>query len=89
MTIPEILMIWVMVPMLALSVVITFIRFIKGPSLPDRIVAIDVLSGIAVAMMAAFAVATGETVFLDIALIIAMISFLGTIGFAYYIDRRQ
>ena len=89
MTIPEFLMIWVMVPILALSVVITFIRFVKGPSLPDRIVAIDILSGIAVAMMAAYSVATGETVFLDIALIIAMISFLGTIGFAYYIDRRQ
>lgn len=89
MTIPEFLMMWVMVPLLALSIVITFIRFVKGPSLPDRIVSIDILSGIAVAMMAAYSVATGETVFLDIALIISLITFLGTIGFAYYIDRRQ
>ncbi|MFK7804444.1 MAG: monovalent cation/H+ antiporter complex subunit F [Anaerolineae bacterium] len=83
------LMTWVMVPFLALSIVVTFVRFVKGPSLPDRIVAIDILSGIAVAMMAAYAVATGETVFLDVALVVSLITFLGTIGFAYYIDRRQ
>lgn len=83
------LMTWIMVPLLALSIVVTFIRFVIGPSLPDRIVAVDILSGIAVGMMVTYAVATGETVFLDVALVVALITFLGTIGFAYYIDRRQ
>lgn len=92
MTIHEIarfLITWVMLPLLSLSILVTFIRFVKGPSLPDRIVAVDILSGIGVAMMAAYSIATGSTVFLDIALVVALISFLGTIGFAYYIDRRQ
>ena len=80
---------WVIVPLSALAIVFAFYRLIIGPSLPDRVVAIDMMSGIAVAMMAAYSVATGETVFLDIALVVALITFLGTIGFAYYIDKRQ
>ncbi|MFT5194412.1 MAG: multicomponent Na+:H+ antiporter subunit F [Cellvibrionaceae bacterium] len=87
--IADTVMVWLIVPLLSLSIVVTFIRFVIGPSLPDRIVALDILSGIAVGMMAAYAVQTGETVFLDIALVVALITFLGTIGFAYYIDRRQ
>ena len=79
----------VIVPLLALAIVFAFYRLIIGPSLPDRVVAIDMMSGIAVAMMAAYSVATSETVFLDIALVVALITFLGTIGFAYYIDKRQ
>ena len=85
----QFLMSWLILPLLALSIVVTFIRFVKGPSLPDRIVAVDILSGIAVGTMAVYSISTGEAVFLDVALVIALISFLGTIGFAYYIDRRQ
>lgn len=82
-------MTWVIVPLLAVAIIIAFIHLVRADNLPDRVVALDVLSGIAVAMMAAYSVATGQTVFLDIALVVAMITFLGTIGFAYYIDRRS
>ncbi|MEM9774225.1 MAG: monovalent cation/H+ antiporter complex subunit F [Chloroflexota bacterium] len=83
------LMTWVIVPLLAIAIILAFVRLIIADNLPDRVVALDVLSGIAVAMMAAYSVASNETVFLDIALVVAMITFLGTIGFAYYIDRRS
>lgn len=82
-------MLWVIVPALTLTVVFCFIRLVIGPSLPDRIVAVDKLSAVAVAMMAAYAVATDNSVFLDVALVVALITFLGTIGFSYYIDRRK
>ncbi len=85
----ELMMIWVIVPALTLTVVMCFLRLLRGPSLPDRIVAVDMLSAVAVGMMAAYAVATDEVIFLDVALVVALITFLGTIGFAYYIDRRQ
>ena len=42
----QFLMIWVVMPILVLAVVLTLIRLIKGPSLPDRIVALDMLSAI-------------------------------------------
>lgn len=81
-------MVWVIVPALSITVVFCFIRLVRGPSLPDRIVAVDKLSGVAVGMMAAYAVATDNSVFLDVALVVALITFLGTIAFAYYLDRR-
>lgn len=80
---------FVIVPLLALAIVFTFYRLTQGPYLSDRVVAVDKLSGVAVAMMAAYAVATDQVVFLDIALVVALITFLGTIGFAYYIDKRR
>lgn len=84
----DILVVWVLIPILSISILLTFIRILRGPSLPDRVVAVDVLGAVAVTVMAAYAVATEETVFLDVALVVSLVSFLGTIGFAYYIDRR-
>ncbi len=65
----------------------TFARFLKGPSLPDRVVALDLITTIGVAIIAIYAVLTREAVMIDVALIIGIISFLGTIAFAYYIQR--
>ncbi len=67
--------------------VATFARFLKGPSLPDRVVSLDLLTTIGVAIIAVYAIRTREPVMIDVALIIGIISFLGTIAFAYYIQR--
>jgi len=83
------LMTWVVVPLLSVAIIFAFIRLVIADNLPDRVVALDILAGIGVEMMAAYSVASNDTVFLDIALVVAMITFLGTIGFAYYIDRRS
>ena len=74
--------------MLALSVVLAFIRLLRGPSLPDRVVAFDLMTSVAVGIMALYSIATGETVFLDVAIVLALISFLGTVAFARYLEQR-
>ena len=74
--------------MLALSVVLAFIRLLRGPSLPDRVVAFDLMTSVAVAIMALYSIATEETVFLDVAIVLALISFLGTVAFARYLEQR-
>lgn len=79
---------WVILPILLLSVVITFVRLVKGPELPDRVVSLDLMSSIGITIIAAFAIATGERALIDVAIILALISFLGTVAFAYYIERR-
>lgn len=84
----EITMVWLIVPALTISIVFCFVRLVRGPSLPDRVVAVDMLSAVSVGIMCAYAVATDQVIFLDVALVVALISFLGTIGFAYYIDRK-
>ena len=74
--------------MLTLSVVLAFIRLLRGPSLPDRVVAFDLMTSVAVGIMALYSIATKETVFLDVAIVLALISFLGTVAFARYLEQR-
>lgn len=63
-------------------------RMVRGPGYADRFVALDMLTGIAVALAAATAVATGRGAFLDIGLGIALINFVGTCAFAAFLERK-
>ena len=74
---------------LTLVAVMAFMRLTIGPSLPDRVVASDLLSTTVIAVIAVYAMATNQPALLDAALVVALLSFLGTVAFAYYIDRRQ
>jgi multicomponent Na+:H+ antiporter subunit F len=74
--------------MLSLALVLSFVRLVRGPSLPDRVVALDLLAAIIVGFIAVYATATGQRVFLDAAIVVALIIFLGTVAFAQYIERR-
>lgn len=78
----------VVLPLLVLCVVAAFIRLVRGPSLPDRVVAFDLLASLGICILAAYSVATGQDVFLDLSIILALVSFLGTIGFAFYLRQR-
>jgi multicomponent Na+:H+ antiporter subunit F len=74
--------------MLSLALILTFIRLVRGPSLPDRVVALDLFAAVIVGFIAIYAVDTGERVFLDAAIVVALIIFLGTVAFAQYVERR-
>ena len=76
-------------PMLVISVLISLFRLILGPDIADRVVALDVLTSMSIAFMAVFAVYSKATMALDVSLILALISFLGTVSFAYYLERRN
>lgn len=73
---------------ISLALVMTFIRLVRGPSLPDRVVAIDLAVALAMGIIACYSILFDQPAFLDVAIIIALISFLGTIAFAYYIEKR-
>lgn len=73
---------------LALAFGIAFIRLVLGPSLADRVIALEIMSTIAIGFAATYAATTRQTSFLDVAVIVALISFLGTVSFAYYLQRR-
>lgn len=79
---------YVILPVLALAVVIVFVRLVRGPSLPDRVVAIDLMNTLGIGIIASYAIATEQVAILDVAIAMALISFLGTVAFAYYIERR-
>lgn len=74
--------------MLGVALVLTFIRLVRGPSLPDRVVALDLIATLTVGFIAVYTIATGQSVLARVAIVLALISFLGTIAFAYYIEKR-
>ena len=86
MTVPW-LMKTVALPCLALAVVLAFVRLAIGPTLPDRVIAIDLLATFGIAILAAKAVVANEPAFLDVGLVLALVSFLGTVAFAQYLER--
>lgn len=62
-------------------------RFMKGPSAADRVVAFDVLTTIAITCIGLIALAEGRGIYLDVALVYALLSFLGVIAVARYLER--
>lgn len=73
--------------LLLTSILIVFIRLLKGPSAGDRIVALDLISVLVVAFLAAYSVYSKERAFLDVAISYALIAFLGTVAFARFLVR--
>ena len=67
---------------------LAFVRLAIGPSMPDRVVALDMIANLVVATTALYAITTEQQVLLDVAIGIALITFLGTVSFAQYIERR-
>ncbi len=82
------LALFLVLPLLSMGVVLAFIRLILGPSLPDRVVALDLMATLVIGIIAVYAMATRQPVFLDVAIILALLSFLGTVAFASYVERR-
>lgn len=74
--------------LISLGFIGAFIRLLRGPYLPDRVVALDLISVIAMGFIIVYAVRFNQVNFLDVAIILALITFLGTVAFAYYLERR-
>ena len=72
--------------LLLLAIGLAFVRLLLGPSLADRVVVLDLLASLSQGAIALYAVVTHEPALLDVAIAIALLSFLGTIAFARYIE---
>jgi multicomponent Na+:H+ antiporter subunit F len=72
-----------------LGVAFGFVRLIKGPSLPDRIVAFDLMTMLIVAFCGLFAISTDSAALLDVAIVLALVGFLATVALARYVERRE
>ena len=84
----ETLAVTVVIPTLILAALLAFVRLVRGPSLPDRVIALDLMTITGIGIIAAYAVASNQPAFLDVASVLALISFLGVVAFATYIERR-
>jgi multicomponent Na+:H+ antiporter subunit F len=73
--------------LLSLALLLAFIRLTQGPSLPDRVVALELIASIVVGFVGVHAIDTGISSLLDVAIVIALTAFLAAIGFARFLER--
>ena len=73
--------------LMGLAFLLALWRFLVGPTAADRVVAFDALTIVAVSGIALVALAEGRGIYLDVALIYALLSFLGVIAVARYLER--
>ncbi|ARF14601.1 MULTISPECIES: Na(+)/H(+) antiporter subunit F1 [Sporosarcina] len=82
-------MLTISVILFALTILVAVIRIILGPSLPDRVVALDVIGVNLIATIAVVSVILNTKAFLEAILILGILSFIGTIAFSKFIERGK
>jgi multicomponent Na+:H+ antiporter subunit F len=75
--------------LVTVSIVLAFVRVVRGPSLPDRVMGLDMIGLMAVSVIVLIAIVSDQSVLLDAAIALALIAFLGTLAFARFIERRE
>ncbi len=82
----------IVLPILSISFLLVFIRLILGPTLPDRVVAMDMLAFIFIGIIFSYSILVSpelQNFFIDVSMVIALLGFLGTVAFSYYFIRRE
>jgi multicomponent K+:H+ antiporter subunit F len=73
--------------LLGIAFLLTVVRLVRGPSLPDRILALDTLNVNAIALIVVYGIQLRSTLFFEIALLIAVMGFIGTVALTKYLQR--
>ncbi len=74
--------------LLTFAFVLTIIRIVRGPSLPDRVLALEMLVSTGIAYTAVLAIKTSFFLYLDVAISLGLVGFLATVAFARYVLQR-
>jgi multicomponent Na+:H+ antiporter subunit F len=74
---------------LGVGLIFALVRLVKGPSLPDRVVAIDLIAYVSIGFAIVYAIASNKPDFLEVALVLGLIAFLGTVALARFVERRN
>ncbi|MBD3226508.1 MAG: cation:proton antiporter [Caldithrix sp.] len=75
--------------MISLSMILIILRVLRGPSLADRVTALDILMTTGIGFIAIYSIYSNNDIFIDVAVILALIAFVGTIAFSYFINREN
>jgi len=78
----------VLILLIALSLMLTLIRFIKGPTLADRVIAFDSMSIIATSLLVVLSFYFNKSLYLDLAFVFGLMGFIGTVVFAKFLDKE-
>jgi len=74
---------------LLLCSIMAIIRVIRGPTAPDRIVGLDTINTIVIVLMVVFGIAFNEVIYIDVAIVYALLSFISTLFIAKYLEGGE
>ncbi|HSK93559.1 MAG TPA: monovalent cation/H+ antiporter complex subunit F [Candidatus Angelobacter sp.] len=77
--------VFVSLGVLSLALAFALLRLMRGPTLPDRIVALELVATIFVGMVAVYAIGSRQPVYLDVGIVLALVAFLGAVAFARFL----
>ncbi len=72
---------------LGAALLMAVLRLVRGPSLPDRVVAMDLIGVLVVGLIVVLAASTGVRATLDAAIVIALVAFVATVAYGTYVER--
>ena len=72
---------------LSVAFALSFWRLLLGPSLPDRALALDQMTLLTIGFIAAYAIASDDSVLIDVAIALGLIAFMATVAFARFMER--
>lgn len=79
---------WFGLACLSMGLLLTIVRLIRGPTLPDRILALDLITTLGIGFVVLVAILTGFHLYLDIAIALGLVGFLSTVALARYVLKR-
>jgi multicomponent Na+:H+ antiporter subunit F len=78
---------WISVTFISLAMIGLIFRVIKGPTVADRVVALDAIGISLVSLVALVSILLETSAFLDIILLIGILAFIGTVAFSKYLEK--
>lgn len=79
--------IWSAITIVALSMILIIYRLVKGPDPSDRVIALDAIGVALISLIGLFSILTETSYFLEIILLLAILSFIGTVAFSKFIEK--
>jgi len=73
--------------LIALAMLVSLFRLVRGPTPVDRVVALDVLTIVAIVLIVVFSHLSGRAAYIDVALTYGLLSFISVLTIARYIER--
>ena len=74
---------------LLLSIILAIVRVIKGPTAPDRVVGLDTINTIVIVSMVVFGYISNSVIYIDVAIVYALLSFISTLFIAKYLEGGE
>lgn len=74
---------------LVLCIMLALIRVLRGPTAPDRVVGVDTINTMVIVGMVAYGAAFREVIYIDVAIVYALLSFISTLFIAKYLEGGE